>query len=580
MSTGPAGIPGDVQMHLVECWDDAAEFRRWLGERRPVLAVDTETSGLEWWDGELRLVQFGDAMSGWAVPFEPWKGLVRESLVEYEDPLVFHNAKFDLHWLETNGAFPRRPMVNDTAVMAHLVSPDQRVGLKECSARWLDSRAATGQSELKKAMSKAQWTWGNIPIDFEGYWVYAALDVVLTARLYEHLVPQVRADFGRVYDLEMAASHILMDMETRGVRVDLDYCQREYDRLHAYSTEAREWCRQEYGFEIGSNRNIAARLMADGIVLTARTDKGQWKMSEDILSTIDHPLAQTVLSVRKAEKVANSYFKNFTEMADGDILHPSVRPLGARTGRMSVTNPALQTLPRGRMVRDAFIAREGHTMLGADYEQVEMRLAAHFSEDRGLIDAFMSGEDFFSVMGRSIFDDPDFQKGDPRRSLVKNGMYAKVYGSGTSRFAETVGISEGDAKLFMAKLDQSFPGLRAFADTVQRTASARGMREGTEYVRTPTGRRLVAPDGRAYALVNAAIQGTAADIFKQAIVEMDAAGIADYLVMPVHDELILSVPTEDVAEVEQTLVKVMERDDFRVPLRVDSHTGERWGELK
>lgn len=580
MSSSPAGIPDDVSMHLVECWDDAADFRRWLGERRPVLAVDTETSGMEWWDGDLRLVQFGDAMSGWAIPFEPWKGLVRESLKDYADPLVFHNAKFDLHWLERNGAFPRRHRVNDTAVMAHLVSPDQRVGLKECSARWLDARAATGQSELKKAMSKAQWTWGTIPIDFEGYWVYAALDVVLTARLYEHLVPQVRADFGRVYDLEMACSHILMDMETRGVRVDLSYCQEQYEKLHAYSVEARSWCKNTYGFEAGSNRNVAAQLMADGVVLTKRTDRGAWSMTEEVLSGIEHPLAQTVLSIRKSEKLANSYFANFIEMADGDLLHPSVRPLGARTGRMSVTNPALQTLPRGRLVRDAFIAREGHLMVGADYEQVEMRLAAHFSEDEGLIEAFKSEGDFFTVMGRSIFDDPTFEKSDPRRSLVKNGMYAKVYGSGTARFAETVGIPEHEAQTFMLKLDQSFPGLRTFADSVGRTAAMRGVREGTEYIRTPTGRRLVAPEGRSYALVNAAIQGTAADIFKQAIVKLDAAGLGEYLVMPVHDELILSVPLELVSEVEAGLVEVMERDDFLVPLAVDSHHGVRWGELK
>lgn len=219
-------------------------------------------------------------------------------------------------------------------------------------------------------------------------------------------------------------------------------------------------------------------------------------------------------------------------------------------------------------------------MVGADYEQVEMRLAAHFSEDPGLIEAFLSGDDFFTVMGRSIFEDPTFEKSDERRALVKNGMYAKVYGSGTEKFAATVGIPEGEAKLFMAKLDQTFPGLRTFSDNVTRTAAMRGVREGTEYIRTPTGRRLVAPEGRAYALVNAAIQGTAADIFKQAIVELDAAGLAEYLVMPVHDELILSVPETLVDEVEAGLRTVMERDDFRVPLAVDSHHGYRWGDLK
>lgn len=572
-------IPDDVEFTLVECWDEAAEFRRWLGERRPVLAVDTETDGFRWWDGQLRLVQFGDAHAGWAIPFDRWAGVVQEALRSYEGDVVFHNAKFDLHWLERFGAGPQRHRVHDTAVMAHLVAPDQRVGLKEAASRWIDHRAAAGQDELKRAMAQAKWTWGTIPVEYEGYWVYAALDVVLTARLWEHLIPQVRADFHAVYDLEMAASHVLMDMETRGIRVDLRYAEEKQTELWAYAQTAREWCEETYGFGIGSNRNVAAQLLADGVSLTERTEKGAWKMDEAVLAGIDHPLASTVLGVRKAEKFAHSYFGKFIDMADGEFLHPSIRPLGARTGRMSVADPPLQQIPRGPLVRNAFMAREGHKLVGADYEQVEMRLAAHFSEDPGLIDAFTSGDDFFCATASRMYGEP-IDKGDPRRSTTKNAMYAFVYGSGPAQFGKTAGISEGEARAFMDRLSSTFPGLRAFSEGVQRTAYARGLREGTEYVHTPLGRRLVAPEGRAYALVNAAIQGTAADLFKQALVEADALGLGDYLVLPVHDELILDVPEEDVPEVQQTLIKAMQRDDFRVPLAVDSNYSDRWGTLK
>lgn len=573
------GIPADVQLRLIESWEEAEEFRSWLGERRSVLAIDTETDGFRWWDGTLRIVQFGDAHTGWAIPFDQWGYLVRESVERYEGPIAFHNAKFDIHWLERYGIKVPRHLVHDTQIMAHLIAPDQRTGLKECAARWIDVRAATGQENLKKAMARAKWSWGSIPVEFSDYWVYAALDPVLTARLWEFLIPQIRVDFHGIYDLEMAASHILMDMETRGIRVDLDYVVEQKEKLSDYAKQAREWCEEQYGFGIGSNRNVAARLLADGVTLTKRTPSGAWKMDEDVLSGIEHPLAETVLAVRKAEKIANSYFGKLIELADGDIVHCSVRPLGARTGRMSVADPSMQNLPRGPMVRNAFIAREGHTLVGADMDQIELRLAAHFSQDPGLIAAFDS-DDVFTDMARRIYGDDTITKDDERRQYTKNGMYGFIYGTGAETFANTVGISEAEGRKFLTTLQDSFPGLRSFSQSIQSDARRRGMTEGTEYVLTEMGRRLVAPDMRIYALVNAKIQGTAADLLKQAIVELDATGAGQYLALPIHDELVLDVPEEEAEEVAVELVRVMTRDDFAVPLTAGSNIAKRLGELK
>ena len=572
-------IPRDTTLTLVESWDEAAAFREWLGQRRPVLAVDTETSGFRWWDGEQRLVQFGDAQSGWAIPFDQWGFVIREALERYEGPTVYHNAKFDLHWLERFNIRPPRHLVNDTAVMAHLVAPDQRVGLKECAARWIDAHAADGQSALKAAMSKAKWTWGSIPVEFEAYWSYAALDVVLTARLWEHLVPTIRTDFREVYDLEMAVSHILMDMETRGVRVDLPYAAERQHDLEAYAAEARAWCEQVYGFGVGSNKRVAAQLLADGVHLTERTKGGSWSMTEEILDGIDHPLADVVVGVRKAEKIAHSYFGKLQEMADGEIVHCSVRPLGARTGRMSVSDPSLQNLPRGPMVRDAFIAREDHVLVGADMDQIELRLAAHFSQDQDLIAAFDS-EDVFTDMAHRIYKDPTITKDDERRQHTKNGMYGFIYGTGAATFASTVGISLGEAREFLTTLQDTFPGLRTFSNTVQATARQRLATEGVEYVRTELGRRLVAPDNRGYALVNAVIQGTAADLLKLAIVELDATDVGQYLILPIHDELVLDVPEEHAEEAQRVLVDVMTQEDYAVPLTAGSNTAKTLGALK
>lgn len=574
-------IGDDVGLTLVEHWDEAEAFRAWLGERRSALAVDTETSGLRWWDGQLRLVQFGDTRAGWAIPWDEWRALIRDTFTEYRGPLVFHNAKFDLSWLETNGCAPARHEVNDTAVMGHLTNPHGRTALKTMAAQYVDYRAAEGQDELKKAMARAKWTWGSIPVEYKGYWVYSALDVVLTAHLYEKLWPQVQTSYRRVYDLEMAVLIPILEMERRGVRADFAYCEEKRAELLAYAAEARAWTEAEYDCPAGSTKRLAAVLLKEGVPLSVKTPGGAWSMAADVLETIDHPLAQTVIKIRTAEKMANSYFANFTELADADgFVHPSVRLLGAKTGRMSVTDPALQTLPRGRLVRDAFIPRDGHTMLGVDYEQVEMRLLAHLSGDQALVDAFMSGEDFFTAMARRIYDDGAITKDDPRRQVTKSSMYAKVYGSGVAKFAVTAGIPVDDARTFMAQLDGAFPGMRRYAQAIQSEAVANRVKTGQTYVTTAMGRKEVADEGKEWKLVNAMIQGTAADLLKQVIVELAATDAGQYLVMPVHDELIFDVPNEHLEEVQQIVVETMARDEYAVPLTVDPHTGDRWGALK
>lgn len=574
-------LPDDLELSLVETWDDAQSLMAWLGERRGILACDTETSGFDWWREDLRLVQFGDTRAGWAVPWEGWPALVREIFERYDQEIVFHNAKFDLHFLETAGCRVKRHLVHDTAVMAHLLEPHDRIGLKEVARRHVDPNAAAGQSELKKAMSQAGWTWGTVPLDFGGFWHYSALDPVLTAYVYETLAPKVRASFRQVYDLEMACMTVLLDMETRGARIDRAYCQQKHDELLAYAAQARAWLEAEHN-TAPSGKRLAAALLKAGVPLKARTPTGAWKMDEEVLSGIDHPIAETALKVRRSEKWANAYFGNFLSGADAaDRVHPSVRALGAVTGRMSVTNPALQTLPRGRLVRDAFIASEGHVLLGADFEQIEARLVTHYSQDAGLIAAFADTVDFFTSMARQIYGDPALEKADPRRQITKNAVYARAYGAGVSKFAATAGVDEGDARQFLDMMDRTFPGMRRFQHEVELAAKTRLATEGIAYALTMFGRRQIVPAGKEYKLVNAIIQGTAADLFKQVLVDMDAAGVADYLILPVHDEVVLDVPEDIVTDVQQQVLDVMEdHERFAVPILADPHTGHRWGDLK
>jgi DNA polymerase I len=574
-----------VTLNLVDDFDEAQNFMRWLGERRSVLAVDTETGGLQWWRDPLRLVQFGDGQTGWAIPWEEWSGLVKEAFrrLDGSTPIAMHNAPFDVRYLERNGCRLNRSVCHDTRVMAHLVDPINPTGLKPLGVRYVDPQLAHLQSDLKGDFARNGWTWASVPFDFGPYWTYGALDTVITANLFEHLRPLVR-EYERAYELEIASQLVLCDVVTRGIRIDVAYCETKYAELLEYVDSMTSYIAETYNGCGVSNRAIAAQFLRDGIDLIETTPTGEWQMTSEILEGIDHPLAADILARKRAQKIASAYFRNMIEQSDGDVLHPDINPIGARTGRMSISNPAVQQIPRGRVVRDAFIAREGNKLVDIDYDQVEQRLNAHFTADENMIAAFAdvdeNGGDFFTNIARQIYGDETIQKSDPRRQTAKNVSYAKAYGAGLDKVALMAGISEAEAASFLAMYDSTFPGVRRFMSTVEQTARQRLTDEGEAYVKTAWGRRLPADDGQLYALVNYLIQGTASDLLKQKLVDLDSAGLAQYIVLPVHDELLFDVPEEDVEEVAPALVEVMrETEAFAVPLTCAAEIGNTWGEV-
>lgn len=575
-----------IQIHLVNDFDGASAFMRWLGEQHEVIAVDTETEGLNPRRDRIRLIQFGDAMTAWVLPWERWSGLALEVFRRYEGQYVAHNAKFDVKMIErwTGQRLPRERF-DDTRSMAHLEDPTGPTGLKPLGSRYIDRRAGMMQSQLDDAMAKAKWTWATVPVDFQPYWAYAGLDVILTTRLREQFMENVNTRWRESYDLELRALWPLMDMEFRGARIDPDYTQEQLEGMERYIQEAAAWVEQNYGCGPGQNARIVERLQADGIEFTKRTPKGAWSLDAEVLESMEHhPLAATVLQRRRIEKLAHTYLRNFLAMLESDgRLHAAINPLGARTGRMSME--LLQTLPRkdednplAIIVRNCFIASVDHKLVMADFDQIEMRLLAHFAADPGLIAAFMRG-DIFTEMARQIYADGAIEKKDPRRQVTKNAAYAKAYGAGPARFAETARVSLEQGKAFLDQFDRTFPGVRQFQNEVDRVAKLRAATEGKPYVVSPFGRRQFAEDDKAYTLVNYLIQGTAAEIFKIKLAELDLAGLGEYMILPVHDEVVLDVPAELVEDATATIKDVMKEDErFAVPITVGVDVADRWGE--
>lgn len=592
-----SGLEG-VQLNLVNTVDEARKFISWLGERRPhnALAIDTETGelpgkprdhALSPWHGRLRLVQVGDAQTGWSIPWDHWKGVFYEAMDKFDGPIVCHNVAFEARWFEVQSDWSMPwHKVHDTMIMAQLLDPLGSGALKKLTQQYIDPQAANLQRVLDDGLITNGWTWGSVPIDYEPYWAYGALDPVLTMRLWEKFWPKFGPGgaYSVPYELEMNARRIVTRMELNGARVDLSYSQKKYDELVGYTDQVKAWAKNTYnGLAIGSNQQLVVQLESLGAEITERTETGQKSASADQLKFLAihgspevKQLAETTLKYRKAGKLASTYFLNFLNDNVNGFVHPSVKTMGARTGRMSIQNPALQTLPKGDdTVRRAFLPKDDdHVIVTSDLDQVEFRMFSSLSQDPNLIQLFnladATGSDPFTEIGREIYQDPSMQKSDKRRALIKGVVYGRLYGAGVAKQALTAGVPEEQMRLVSNEFDKRFPGMQGF----QREVEDRGMRrlksEGQGYVNTWTGRRIPCDDDRVYTLVNYLIQGGAAEVFKANLIKLDQADLTELLIVPVHDEIVLNAPKDDAEEIKRIVKECMTTTEgWQVPLTAD-----------
>ncbi len=583
-----------VQLHLVDTVEKAQNFLRWLGERRPhdAVAVDIETGELPGnprkdafspWHGRMRLVQVGDGQQGWSIPWEEWSGVFYEAMDKFDGPIVCHNIAFEAKWFEIQSRWSMPwHRAHDTMLMSQIIDPLGSAALKKLTSQYVDSKAAALQTHLDNSLAENGWTWGTVPTNFEPYWAYGALDTVLTMRLFDMFWKQCGPNqaYSIPYELEMATRKIVTRMEINGARVDLDYSKKKFDELNAYGENVRQWGLNTYNASITSNIQLVRLFEKLGAEITETTPSGQKSASKDQLKMLLRDgndevkqLADIVLKQRKADKLANTYFKNFIDGNIDGIMHPSVRTMGARTGRMSITEPALQTLPSGdATVRRAFIPKdEDHVIISSDLDQVEFRLTANLSQDQDLITLFnesdRTGGDVFTEIMRQVYQDPTAEKSDSRRKLIKGVVYGKLYGAGVATMALTAGVSDAQMKSVVDAFDQSYPGVKVMASAIEDIGMKRLRAEGSGYVKTKTGRRLPCDDDRVYSLTNYLIQASAAEIFKQNLVKLDSADLTELLIVPVHDEIVLNAPKKDAKEIMHTVQECMTtREGWAVPL--------------
>lgn len=596
----------NVKLHLVQTFEEAAELLSWLGtDHKGPLAFDTESTGLSPEVDTVRLFQVGDAYHGWAIPFEEWRGLVRTIIGRWDGRWVAHNARYDVAMLRKHGIQMPIERVDDSMMLAHIVNPTHSVGLKQQCARHIDPLAAAMQRQLDEVMRSGGYTWATIPIAETGplrtYWLYAALDCVLTRRLWDFHWPTVERQAPRAYDIELSVGWIADRMERKGVLVDRAYTADKYDEFAELHKALTKRGRDEFGVSLGSSQQIVAVLLRDQVPLWKRTGEGAWSLDKEALEGVRHPLAQLLQQLKRVEKLSSTYLRRFLEYSERDgRLHPNINTLGFKerqsassgfgvvTSRMSMSNPNLQQLPRvdesdplSIVVRNCVVSAPETTLVMFDFDQVELRIMAHLTQDPGLFEAFAQPGDFFTFMTRKIYNDMSIMKKDPRRSDTKSYVYASNYGSGTDRLARTTHRPLAEIEKLAADFKRTYAGVPKHQRAVQQEARARHKAEGMAYVTSPmTGRRFIADDPKKlYPLVNYQIQGLAAEIMKTKLLELDAAGLGDYLMLVVHDEAIAEVPDDEVRDAIDTMNAIMNDDTLlSLPLTSGGATGKRWAE--
>ena len=570
MRTDTMQAPFGATVCPVRTSEDAAAFDEWFAGKK-LVAVDTETSGLDVFSPgwRLRLVQIGDADTAYVFEAGGQFDSVWRSALNSGIGLIFHNAPYDLHSLEMLHLFPYSM---DTAMLSHLVDPSRRHGLKGLCADLLGADSTDGEKALAAHFRAEGWTkntgWNLVDIRQPDYVMYAGLDAVLTFRLFGKLKPIiVERGMGQLLEFERQLAHLMAKLTSKGMLVDQSYTKALGESLTAQADAAEERTLLLGVENPRSGKQVREALLLDGVKLTKRTPSGLFAVDEEVLESLDHPLADALLDMRRAAKLRKTYCDGVLELLGSDgRSHPWIRPLGARTGRMSVANPPLQQLPSGdSSIRSMFTADVGMSIGASDYRAVELRVLAALSQEPAMMRAFIEGTDMHQATADAA---------GVSRAIGKMAGFLIVYGGGPSALATQAKITPQLAKQVMASFNKAYPGVKRWGDRLQSEATRNGYQ-----VTTVTGRVLPLDRDRVYAATNYVVQSTARDVLAQALLRIDAAGLFDNVLMVVHDEVVWQAPSGDAESFAKEIGAVMSVDDFfGVPIETDSEVyGASWG---
>jgi len=567
-------------------------------KQQKYVAIDTETTGLHWWRTEVCVVSFawsGGSTALW-VPKEerssnsPMARLLTELFNCPTNRVILWNAKFDFHQIrETFGVeIPAWDSFHDAMIMCHLLDENRRMALKVRVKEDLGIDPIE-EKQLKLHMRRNKLTtYDELPLDI--LLPYAVKDAEFTLTFYAKYFSDVREYFLEVYDLERKSLMVLMEMERHGVLIDKPYLEEVQVKLLTELDELDLSIKALIGddLNINSPRQLADYFFRKEGLAPVKMGKTHESVDVSVLEQLKHPLAEQLVSYRKKFKLANTYVAPMLEMLDSNgRLHCSYNQVGAKTGRMSCSDPNLQNIPSDRetsLIRRAFVSDSG--MVFFDYSGMEARVFAHYCNDTHLINAYNANLDPYIMVGASIFELPydevvsKLEAGDSEaknmRYIGKTTFLSTIYGVGKKRLSGQLDVGMDEAESFLKSFFKLYPKIKPFVRTISDQVKVNG------YIETLAGRyrRLEFKDN--YKGVNALIQGTATgDMLKASLVKTHEAlkETGGALSLVIHDEVAIEgLPKEGIPVIKSVLEDFK---GFKVPIPVDVSISEySWADKK
>ncbi len=610
---GPAPDPSPAPEAAVRrkylALHDEAELLRFLPylDKAELVGFDTETTGLEPMQARLVGMSFAFGDSAWYLPLaheypgapaqigvDKALAMLKPWLESGSHAKVGQNLKFDAHILANHG-IALRGVAHDTVLEAYVVEVQERRDLDSLAARHLGWKNVTYDEVTGKGANRISFA----AVDIARATEYAAEDADCALSLHATLYPKIAADekLKFVYEkIELPVTPVIFRIERNGVLLDAAKLEAQSHELGKEMLETEKKAYEAAGqpFNLSSPKQLGEILFVrQKLPVKKKTPKGQPSTDEDVLAelALDYPLPKLLLEYRGLAKLKSTYTDKLPRMVDAKTgrVHTTYSQAGAVTGRLASNDPNLQNIPirtpQGRRIREAFIAPPGSKIVSADYSQIELRIMAHLSEDKGLRHAFEHGHDVHQATAAEVFGVPLEKVTKDERRTAKVINFGLIYGMSAFGLAQNLGLERATAQAYIESYFSRYPGVKSFMDGTREKARAEG------YVETVFGRRLRLPEissgsparrqAAERAAINAPMQGTAADLIKMAMVAvqdwLDERKLRTMLIMQVHDELVLEVPEEELVEVTENVKKLMQNvAKLEVPLIVEAGVGDNW----
>ena len=588
-----------------------ADLNRWVEKLKQakLFALDTETDNLDYMAANLVGISF--ALENGEAAYLPLqldylgapKTLEKTTALTLLKPIlenpaiqkVGQNFKYDLTIFARND-IDVQGVAFDTMLESYVLNSTGRHNMDDLAKRYLGHQTITFEEIAGKG--KNQLTFNQIPLEKAAE--YAAEDADVTMKLQQVLWEKLSKEptLEKLFkEMELPLLGVLSRMERRGVLIDSDALFLQSNEIANRLSELEEQAYVLAGqpFNLASTKQLQEILFDKlGLPVIQKTPKGAPSTNEEVLEELafSHELPKVLVEHRGLSKLKSTYTDKLPQMVNPQTrrVHTSYHQAVTATGRLSSSDPNLQNIPirneEGHRIRQAFIAREGFTVVAADYSQIELRIMAHLSQDQGLINAFTQGKDIHRSTAAEIFGVALDEVTSEQRRNAKAINFGLIYGMSAFGLSRQLGIGRADAQSYMDLYFKRYPGVQTFMHDIREKAKTQG------YVETLFGRRLYLPDinssngmrrkAAERVAINAPMQGTAADIIKRAMIQLDQKLQNDpdiAMIMQVHDELVFEVRSEKVAFYSELIKTQMESAaDLVVPLIVDVGQGTNWDE--